>query len=116
LPILVIYKKYYGVRMMLFILASFYATMVLAGYVVQILFSGLGLVPTSRHARVTEMTIRFDYTTILDILALFVAGLLSYRFIRTGGVPMLKMMGGAPSAGAPSAGAPSAGPSSHRHG
>ena len=32
LPILVIYKKYYGTRMMLFILATFYATMVAAGY------------------------------------------------------------------------------------
>ena len=45
LPILAIYRKYYGTRMMLFILASFYATMVAAGYIVEILFSVLGSGP-----------------------------------------------------------------------
>ena len=52
LPILAIYKKYYGTKMMLFILGSFYATMVAAGYMVEILFSLLGLVPTERTAEV----------------------------------------------------------------
>jgi uncharacterized membrane protein YraQ (UPF0718 family) len=96
LPILVIYKKYYGTRMMLFILATFYVTMVAAGYIVEILFTLLGLVPTERDAKVGEMSIHWDYTTILNIIALVVAGLLSYRFVRTGGMPMLKMMGGEP--------------------
>ena len=98
LPILVIYRKYYGTRMMLFILGSFYMTMVLAGYAVELLFNGLGLVPTVRNARVGEMAIHWDYTTILNIVALGVAGGLFYRFIRTGGMPMLKMMGGSPDA------------------
>ena len=96
LPILVIYKKYYGTRMMLFILGSFYVTMVAAGYIVEILFTVLGLVPTERDAKVGEMSIQWDYTTVLNIIALVVAGLLSYRFVRTGGMPMLKMMGGGP--------------------
>jgi uncharacterized protein len=96
LPILVIYRKYYGTRMMLFILASFYTTMVFAGFIIEILFSGLGLVPSARHAKVTEMAIHWDYTTILNIVALLVAGALAFRFVRTGGIPMLKMMGGAP--------------------
>ena len=47
LPILAIYRKYYGTKMTLFLLACFYATMVAAGYIVQFLFSGLGLVPTT---------------------------------------------------------------------
>src|SRR5581483_2607077 len=34
LPILLIYRKYYGTKMMFFILGTFYAAMVLAGYVV----------------------------------------------------------------------------------
>ena len=97
-PILVIYRKYYGTRMMLFILGSFYVTMVLAGYAVELLFNGLGLVPTVRNARVGEMAIHWDYTTILNIVALGVACGLIYRFIRTGGMPMLKMMGGSPDA------------------
>ena len=96
LPILVIYRKYYGTRMMLFVLGTFYVTMVLAGYIVEFLFDGLGLVPTSRHAKVTEMAIHWNYTSILNILAIVVAGILSYRFVRSGALPMLKMMGGKP--------------------
>jgi len=94
LPILLIYRKYYGTRMMLFILATFYATMVLAGYAVEFLFGGLGLIPTARHAKVTEMAVHWDYTTVLNIVALALAAGLAYRFVRTGGLPMLKMMGG----------------------
>jgi uncharacterized membrane protein YraQ (UPF0718 family) len=104
LPILAIYKKYYGTKMMLFILASFYATMVAAGYLVEILFSLLGLVPTERNAKVGETPIQWNYTTVLNIVALLVAAGLGYVFVRTGGVPMLRMMGGEPAsepAGAP---------------
>jgi hypothetical protein len=82
--------------MMLFILASFYATMVVAGYIVEILFSLLGLVPAERNAKVGELAIQWNYTTVLNIVALLVAAGLGYRFIRTGGLPMLKMMGGHP--------------------
>jgi uncharacterized membrane protein YraQ (UPF0718 family) len=99
LPILVIYRKYYGTRMMLFILASFYGTMVVAGYAVELLFSGLGLVPTERDAKVGEMAIQWNYTTVLNIVAIVVACALVYRFIRTGGVAMLKVMGGPPNGG-----------------
>jgi hypothetical protein len=42
------------------------------------------------------MTVHWDYTTVLNILALAVAAGLLYRFVRTGGLPMLKMMGGSP--------------------
>jgi hypothetical protein len=97
IPILVIYKKYYGTRVMLFILGSFYVTMVVAGYIVEILFSLLGLVPTVRDAKVGEMAIQWNYTTVLNIVALLVAAGLIYQFVRTGGMPMLRMMGGAPS-------------------
>jgi uncharacterized protein len=96
LPILVIYKKYYGTKMMLFILASFYATMAVAGYVVELLFAVLGLVPTERTAKVAEMAVHWNYTSVLNIVALAVGLALAYRFVRTGGLPMLKMMGGPP--------------------
>ena len=43
LPILVIYRKYYGTKMMLFILATFYVTMVIAGYAVELIFGAAGL-------------------------------------------------------------------------
>ena len=96
LPILAIYRKYYGTRMMLFVLATFYATMVAAGYIVQFLFSALGLVPTTRDANVAATAIHWDYTTVLNIVALVLAVALVVRFVRTGGMPMLKMMGGTP--------------------
>ena len=63
LPILVIYRKYYGTRMMLVLLGTFYATMVLAGYLVEFIFGGLGLIPTERTATVAEAGIRWNYTT-----------------------------------------------------
>jgi uncharacterized protein len=95
-PILLIYRKYYGTRMMLFILGTFYVTMVAAGYIVELLFTGLGLVPTARDAKVGEVAIHWDYTTVLNILAILLALALIYRFVRTGGVAMLKMMGSSP--------------------
>lgn len=95
-PILAIYRKYYGVRMMLFILASFYATMAIAGYAVALLFGGLGLVPDGRHAKVAQVSVHWGYTSVLDVVSLIVAAGLVYRFARTGGRPMLQMMGGLP--------------------
>ena len=47
-PILVIYRKYYGTKMMLFILATFYATMAAAGYLTELIFGTLGLIPAGR--------------------------------------------------------------------
>ncbi|HUY53259.1 MAG TPA: permease [Candidatus Dormibacteraeota bacterium] len=92
LPILVIYRKYYGTKTMFFILGSFYATMVFAGYLVEIIFSVLGLVPTVRNAKISEIAVRWNYTTLLNIIALIVAVALIVRFIRTGGMVMMKMM------------------------
>lgn len=96
IPILVIYRKYYGIKMTLFIAGTFYVTMVLAGYAVELLFGGLGLVPTERNAKVVQETIQWNYTTILNIVFLFFAAGLVYRFLTTGGIPMLRTMGGGP--------------------
>jgi uncharacterized protein len=96
IPILVIYRKYYGTRMMLVLLGTFYATMVLAGYAVEFLFTGLGLVPSERDARVAEVAIQWNYTTVLNIIFLLLAAALLVRFFRTGGPAMLRMMGGDP--------------------
>jgi len=98
IPILVIYRKYYGTKMMLTILGIFYATMVLAGYAVEFLFGGLGLIPDERAANVTETGIQWNYTTILNIIFLLLAAALLVRFFRSGGRQMLAMMGGSPDA------------------
>jgi len=98
IPILVIYRKYYGTQMMLVILGIFYAAMVIAGYVIEFLFGGLGLVPAERAAKVTAEGISWNYTTILNIIFLLLAAALLVRFFRSGGRSMLKMMGGSPDA------------------
>jgi hypothetical protein len=56
----------------------------------------LGLVPSERHAKVLEASIRWNYTTVLNIVFLALAAALLYRFVTTGGAPMLRMMGGPP--------------------
>lgn len=96
LPILLIYRKYYGTKAMVRIAITFYAAMVLAGYLVELVFGTLGFVPVQRHAQVAEAAVTWNYTTWLNILAIVLSGVFLLRFVRTGGVPMLKMMGGAP--------------------
>jgi len=98
LPILNIYRKYYGTRMMLTVLGTFYLAMVVAGYLVEILFGATGLTPHERNAMVMTEGIRWNYTTWLNIVFLLLAVVLVIRFVRTGGIPMLRMMGGAPDA------------------
>ena len=101
LPILNIYRKYYGRRMSLFLLATFYVSMVLAGIAVEVLFQAFGLVPDERNARVVEASVTWNYATILNIVFLALSAVLVVRFLRTGGPAMLRMMN-AP-AGLPSA-------------
>jgi len=99
LPILNIYRKYYGWRMAAFIAGTFFVTMVLAGYAVELLFGAARLVPTSRSAKVIEPHLAWNYTTWLNLAFLALAGALLVRFFTSGGLPMLRMMGGAPDAG-----------------
>src|SRR5712691_674781 len=57
LPVLDIYRKYYGWRTAGFLLATFYATMALAGPIVEFMFQGLGLVRSTRSAKVVEASV-----------------------------------------------------------
>ncbi len=63
LPILNIYRKYYGIRMAAFIAATFYAAMVAAGLVVDLISKALGLERTARNANVVEASVHLNYTT-----------------------------------------------------
>ena len=92
LPILNIYRKYYGVRVAALITGVFYAAMVAAALLTDLVFKALGLVPSDRHAKVVEASVRWNYTTVLNIVFLALAAVLLYRFIRSGGLPMLRDM------------------------
>ena len=95
-PILNIYRKYYGARMAWFLLGTFYATMVAAGYAVELVFGSLGLIPDPAQAKLPDQGVSWNYTTWLNIVFLILAAALIVRFVRTGGVAMLRMMGGSP--------------------
>ena len=94
LPILNIYRKYYGRRMAAFLFLTFYATMAAAGLIVDLIFKVVGLEPTgARHAKVTDAGVTWNYTTVLNIVFLLLAALLVARYFRKGGgLDMLRMM------------------------
>jgi uncharacterized membrane protein YraQ (UPF0718 family) len=98
LPILNIYRRYYGFAMTLTLLGTFYVAMIVAGYVVEMLFGATHLVPAQRAATVMHAGIVWNYTTWLNIVFLALAVGLVARFVTTGGMPMLRMMGGSPDA------------------
>ncbi|MFF2940400.1 permease [Streptomyces niveus] len=93
LPILNIYRKYYGARTAAFLLGTFYLATVVAGYVVEFVFGGLGLIPDQADAKLPTEGITWNYTTWLNIVFLALAAVLLVRFWRTGGLTMLRMMG-----------------------
>jgi uncharacterized membrane protein YraQ (UPF0718 family) len=95
-PILNVYRRYYGARMAAFLLGTFFAAMAAAGYVIELIFGGLGLVPSRASATIPDQGVSWDYTTWLNIAFLALAVILVARFIRTGGTAMLRMMGGEP--------------------
>ena len=90
LPILDIYRRYYGMKMTVFILATFYISMSVAALVIEFVFQGLGLIPL-HQATVIQASVALDYTTVLNIV-LVLAGLLVWRFFTTGGPMMLRRM------------------------
>ncbi|HYL07655.1 MAG TPA: permease, partial [Candidatus Udaeobacter sp.] len=101
LPILDVYRKYYGRRMTLYLLAVSYVGMVIAGLVIGGLFNVLGLTPAHHYIAVFQTHPSWNYTTVLNIVFLAVAAFLGWRFLRTGGLDMLRAMEQAPE---PSAG------------
>src|SRR5437868_3846001 len=92
LPILDIYRRYYGLKMSLFLFATMYAAMASAALVIELLFQALHLVPAERHARIVEASIRCNYTTALNVIFLVIAAALLWRFFTTGGPQMVKVM------------------------
>jgi uncharacterized membrane protein YraQ (UPF0718 family) len=98
IPILNIYRKYYTGRVSVYLFAVSYATMVLAGLAIGGLFSILHLTPTNRAIGVFQTTISWNADTFLDIGFLVVIAFLAVRFLRTGGIEMLRMMGQKPDA------------------
>jgi uncharacterized membrane protein YraQ (UPF0718 family) len=99
LPILNIYRKYYGKRMALYIFATFFVAMAVAGYVVEILFAALHIVPANRSILAPVENISLNFTSILNIAFLILSAVLVWRFLKTGGPEMMRMMSKSPEDG-----------------
>ena len=80
LPLLFIYRKYYGTRLTLRLLAWFWAIMAVAGLAVEGLFSGLGLVPHTQSRPIVATAFDWKYTTFLNIVFLIVAAYLYWLY------------------------------------
>jgi uncharacterized protein len=80
LPLLFIYRKYYGGRLTLRLFFWFYGVMVLAGLLVEGLFTVLGAVPTSRPGTIVETHFAWNYTTFLNIVFLALFGALFWLY------------------------------------
>ena len=92
LPIINIYRKYYGWKATAFVVGIFYFAMAAAALIIESVFRILGLIPQGRKAQVIEASISFNYTTVLNVIFLLVAGFLVIRFLKTGGPKMLAHM------------------------
>jgi hypothetical protein len=92
LPILDIYRRYYGLKVAAVLFVLFYAAMALAGYVVELVFGRLGLIPPQRAVQIVGQGFAWNYTTWLNLGFLVLAGFLLWRFLRTGGPEMLRHM------------------------
>jgi len=82
--------------MMLVLLGGFCLTMVLGGYLVELIFGTAGPVPPHGQAKIMEEGVTWNYTTWLNILAFALTAVLLVRFFRTGGREMMSMMNGEP--------------------
>jgi len=97
LPVLNIYRKYYGARMSLYLLLVSYIAMAVAGFVIGLVFNLLGIAPTHAHVAVINATPSWNYTTFLNIAFLLLIAVLAWRFLTTGGPAMLRSMSVPPS-------------------
>ena len=92
LPILDIYRRYYGLKVAALLGVVFYVAMAGAAYGMEILFGFLHLIPTQRAAQLMPETISWNYTTWLNLIGIGLSVLLLWRFLKTGGPAMLKAM------------------------
>jgi uncharacterized membrane protein YraQ (UPF0718 family) len=88
-PVLNVYRKYYGWAVMLYILGIFFVTMAFAGFLMEVLFEWLDIVPNlSGGLTATEQTyFKLDYTFYLNLIAFAFVGFLAYVYRRGLGAP-----------------------------
>ncbi|HXP20102.1 MAG TPA: permease [Streptosporangiaceae bacterium] len=76
LPLVLIYRKFYGGALALRMLAVFWAVMAAAGLATELIFRALGLIPAHRPVQIVPDRVALNYTTVLNIVFLLVFALL----------------------------------------
>src|SRR5438128_3300766 len=88
LPLLLIYRRFYGWAMTLRILAAFWLVMAIAGLATEYLFGAAGLVPATHPTEVVQPSFQWNYTTYLNLIFLGVFAVLYWLYrnrVRLGG-------------------------------
>jgi uncharacterized membrane protein YraQ (UPF0718 family)/YHS domain-containing protein len=80
LPILLIYRRYYGTRLTLRMLGFFWLIMASAGLLTEGLFRVTGLAPTTRPAHIVPDHFSWNYTSYLNVAFLMLFGLLYWTY------------------------------------
>ena len=86
IPLILIYRRYYGGRVTAVVVGVMFASMVVAALAVDGLFSALGLIPETRPSieSISERGISWNYTTVLNMLFTLVAAGLFALTLRRG--------------------------------
>jgi uncharacterized membrane protein YraQ (UPF0718 family)/YHS domain-containing protein len=86
LPILAIYRKYYGTGYMLRITALMFVAMVLAALAVDGIFSALGAIPSGARPTRADIfsSVQIDYKLFLNVLGALIFGTLIWLTVRRG--------------------------------
>jgi len=80
LPLVLIYRKFYGTRLAVRLSLVFWAVMSVAGLVTEGIFTALRLVPSTLKGDIATTHFGFNYTTVLDTGALVAFGYLYYLY------------------------------------
>ena len=89
IPVLNVYRKYYGWRVMLYVLGVFFVTMAATGFLMEIAFDALGIVPNLAGGQTASEQTYFElnYTFYLNLVAFALSGFLLYVYRRGLGAP-----------------------------
>jgi uncharacterized protein len=79
-PLVLIYRRYYGGRLTLRLVALFWVVMAGAGLIVGEIFGGAGLIPGRHPTEIASIGFHWNYTAILNICALLVFGCLYWMY------------------------------------
>jgi len=79
-PLVMIYRRYYGGRLTLRLVALFWVVMAGAGLIVEEIFAGARLIPRRRPSAIAAIAFHWNYTSVLNIVALAAFGYLYWMY------------------------------------